>query len=117
MLALYPTLWEQELRVPHQQEGWQGSPCVVGEVVSPLHGSRVLSAPGRCGVDMAAGVGMAAEVGTATGCPCPVVLTLPCCHYRPSACTPQLVPGGDRDQGHRDIWVLLGYKGYKLERE
>lgn len=75
MLALYPTLWEQELRVPHQQEGWQGSPCVVGEVVSPLHGSRVLSAPGRCGVDMAAGVGMAAEVGTATGCPCPVVLT------------------------------------------
>lgn len=88
--------------MPHQQEDRQGSPCVVGEVVSPLRGSRVLPAPGRCGL------------GTATGGPCPAVLTVPCCHHRPSAWTPSLFLQGTEI---RDIGALLGYQGYRLERE
>lgn len=85
-----------------------------GEGVSPLRGSQVVSAPGRCGV------GMAAEAGTALGCPCPVVLTVPMLSPWAMHMSPGLSPEGTeiRDTGTAGCSrCCLEYKVSGLERE
>ena len=114
VLAPYPMLWERELEVASPAGGLAGL---------TLGGGRGCQRPpwvwgALC--TRRSRVGIAAEVGTAPGCPCPVVLTVPMPSPWAMHVSPSLSLEGTeiRDTGTPGCSRgCLGYKVSRLERE